>query len=87
MVLVMLLGVYAGNVAFGQTELANTPRNYKVDAIGYDENEEWFATLSWQHDGFPAGAYEELITATFNEIEYGTGRRIANALQIPMPGS
>jgi len=86
-ILAMLLGLYAGNAAFGQTEIVGAPSNYKVDAIGYDQNEEWFATLSWQHAGFPAGAYEEQITASFHEIEYGTGRRIVNAMQIPMPGS
>ena len=87
MALVMLLALVAGNTAFGQTELVGTPRNYKVDAIGYDDNEEWYATLSWQHDGFPAGAYEEQITASFHEIEYGTGRRISNTILIPMAGS
>ena len=87
MVLIMLLTLYTGNAAFADTSIVDSPKNYRLDDIGYDENGEWYADLSWQHDGFPSGSSEEQITASFHEIEYGTGRRIPNAIQVTMPGS
>src|SRR5690554_1194469 len=86
MVLIMLLTLYTGNAAFADTAIVDSPKNYRLDDIGYDENGEWYADLSWQHDGFPSGSSEEQITASFHEIEYGTGRRIPNAIQVTMPG-
>lgn len=87
MVLIMLLTLYTGNAAFADIAIVDSPKNYRLDDIGYDENGEWYADLSWQHDGFPSGSSEEQITASFHEIEYGTGRRIPNAIQVTMPGS
>lgn len=87
MILVMLFAMNSGSMAFAQTATVDPPKNYKVADIGYDGNGQWFASLEWQHDGFPSDSREEQMTVSFHEIEYGTGRRIANKIQVQLPGS
>ena len=87
MVLVMLLTLYSGSAVFADPILVNPPKNYRVEEIGYDVHEDWYAIFRWQHDGFPPGTDETQITASFHEIEYGTGRRITNSIQVTMPGN
>lgn len=89
MALVMLITLYTGyggTAAFADTITVNPPTNFKVADIGYDDNGSWFADLSWQYGGFPPGSDEEQITASFHEIEYGTGNRITNSMQVTMNG-
>jgi S-layer homology domain. len=87
LILVMLLTVYTGSMAFAQNVTVNPPKNYAVEDIGYNSNDEWYARLTWQHDGFPPDSREEMITVSFHEIQYGTGKRLSNRIQMQLPGN
>lgn len=87
MVLVMLLTLYSGSMAFAATIVVDPPKNYQVADIGYDGNGNWYANLTWQFGTFPPGTDEGQFIASFHEIEYGTGRRITNSVQMTIPGT
>jgi len=87
MVLVMLLTLYSGSMAFAATIVVDPPKNYQVADIGYDGNGNWYANLTWQFGTFPPGTDEGQFIDSFHEIEYGTGRRITNSVQMTIPGT
>lgn len=90
LILLSFLLILHQEVATAATVTVPAPQRYFVSDIGYQQNvykKDWYAELKWDPVGFPADAIESNINMGINEISYGTGNIIPDAIQILLPGT
>ena len=89
--LMAILTGWAGSVrTLADTVTLQPPQHNRVSDIGYTDtsySNEWYASLKWDDAVFPSEAEEKYIQLGFNEVAYGTGRLITDALTVVLPGS
>lgn len=89
MIAVMAISM-AGNMAFADPVVLQPPQRNRITDIGYYDDmyvSHWYARINWDPVDFPPEAEEKYITFGLNEIEYGTGKRLMDVIQVPLPGN
>lgn len=88
--IVVMMASITANLVFADPVVLQPPQRNRVTDIGYYDDayvSHWYAQINWDPVHFPPEAEERYITFGLNEIEYGTGRKLVDVIQVPLPGN
>ena len=88
--IVVMMASITANLVFADPVVLQPPQRNRVTDIGYYDDayvSHWYAQINWDPVHFPPEAEERYITFGLNEIEYGTGRKLVDVTQVPLPGN
>ena len=89
LVLGLVISMTGNSVMAADPTVLQPPARNRVTDIGYIQNvntRDWYAQLNWDAMTFPPEADERYIYLGFNEVAYGTGRLVNDALMVALPG-
>ena len=87
--IIIIVGISPSQILLADPTVLQPPLHNRVSDIGYVQNvnsAEWYAQLKWDAMTFPPEADEKYINLGINEVAYGTGAMVLDAIQISLPG-